>query len=342
MSNPNALPAVTRLQVDDLPPDTRTNLWLELTHDSLGRPNRLPIVIVRGKHPGPVFGITAVIHGNEINGIPVIHRLVQQIDPSRLRGTLVCLPVVNIPAFLSQERMFDDRVDLNHIMPGKDGGSEAQIYAYRFVHRIVHHFDFLIDLHTASFGRSNSLYVRADMTDPVSARMAYLQRPQIILHNTPSDGTLRGAAMEMSIPAITLEIGNPQVFQPSKIASSINGLRRVLAELGMIPKRSVQQSPPPVLCDRSAWLYTDHGGILRVFPEVTDIVEKDEPIARITDIFGNIVREYVAPERGIVVGKSVNPVGPTGARILHLGHIVEEDTHPYLKWEHSTPLSSRR
>ena len=151
--------------------------------------------------------------------------------------------------------------------------------------------------------------------------MAYLQRPRIILHNPPSDHTLRGAADELGIPAITVEIGDPQVFQPRHIKPTLAGVRAVLCHFEMIPKRAHAEGVPPIVCGRSEWLYTDHGGLLEVLPAVASMVAKGELIARQRDVFGDLVQEYFAPFDGVVIGKSVNPVSPTGARIMHLGQI---------------------
>src|SRR5690606_27127160 len=174
-------------------------------------------------------------------------------------------------------------------------------------------FDYLVDLHTASFGRVNSLYVRAEMTHPATAEMAYLQRPQIILHNPPSDGTLRGAADEFGIPAITVEIGNPHQFQPNFIKRALVGLRAALGEVGMVSRRNLAMGGPlPILCEKSRWLYTDHGGLLEVFPEVTQRVTRGEVVARLRNAFGDVLREYRAPYDGVVIGKSNNPTGVSG------------------------------
>ena len=321
---------IDELEPLNLPKGRRTRLQVALIHDGMGRPLRLPVIVARGERDGPVFGITAALHGNEINGIPVVHRLIESIDLRALKGTIVAVLVVNVPAFLNYERTFDDRTDMNHIMPGKPKGNIAQVYAHRFVDRIVDQFDYLIDLHTASFGNINSLYVRADMTDPITAEMAYLQRPQILLHNPPSDHTLRGAAMEMGIPSITIEIGNPQIFQPKQIKASVGGIRRVLCEIGMLARRPVSQAPSPILCSKSSWLYTDHGGLLEVFPNPTDKIEEGEVIARQTTIFGDLICEYRAPEDGVVIGKSANPVGQTGYRILHFGTVVDAGAPPFI------------
>lgn len=320
---------VDTLALDPLPIGHTTQLMIDLVHDGLGRSLRLPVIVARGKHPGPVFGLSAALHGNEINGIPVIHRFFETLDLHALRGTVVGVVVVNVPAFLNNERTFADRTDMNHIMPGKAEGNIAEIYAYRFIERIVRKLDYLIDLHTASFGNINSLYVRADMTDSMTAKMAYLQRPEIILHSRASDHTLRGSAMELGIPSITLEMGDPQVFQPKHIKPALTGVRRVMAEIGMLPKRTVAPGSPPVLCARSQWLYTDRGGLLEVLPKPTDLIQAGEVVAQQRDIFGEVVREYRAPENGIVIGKSVNPVTQTGGRILHWGVVTSAGTPPF-------------
>ena len=318
---------VDRFEPAELPTGRVTRLLVEVAHDALARPIHVPVLAARGSRPGPVFGLTAVIHGNELNGIPVIQRLFARLDPSVLRGTVAAVVVVNVPGYLNHERSFLGGWDLNHAFPGHDRGNAASVYAHRLLDRVVSRFDLLIDLHTASFGRVNSLYVRAAMTDAEPAPMAYLQRPQIIVHNPPSDHTLRGAAAERGIPAITLEIGNPQRFQREPVKRSLTGLRSVLAHHRMVRRRAVVPGPPPVLCERSYWIYTDHGGLLEVFPGVTDQVAEGDEIARLTNPFGDVIATYRSPEAGIVVGRSVNPVGQTGARVLHLGvPAVDGDT----------------
>lgn len=165
-------------------------------------------------------------------------------------------------------------VDLNRIFPGVANGNCSQQYAYRFLHRIVAQFEYLVDLHTASRGRINSLYVRADMQDHVIARMATLQHPQIILHNPKSaaDGTLRSAAMALGIKAITVEIGNPLIFQKRYIRHALAGVTQIMSYLKMIPDQKEEAPPhPPTICTKSYWIYTDIGGVLFTLPEVSFI-----------------------------------------------------------------------
>lgn len=321
---------VDALNIESLPLESKTRLVVDLIHDGMGRAMRVPVIVVRGRREGPVFGLTAALHGNELNGIPVAHRLVDALDPAQLRGSVVVVPVVNIPGLLANEREYRESMDLNHVMPGRPDGNEAQVYAYRFIERVVRHFDYLVDMHTASFGRENTLYVRADLSDEMTARMAVLQRPSIILHNPPSDRTLRGTASARGIPAITVEIGNPHIFQHKHIRRALTGIRAVLAELKMVAKRPLALGAIPVICSESRWIYTDSGGLLEVHPELGEVVETNAPLAMQLDAFGDVVREYRAPVRGVIIGKSINPVAPTGARIAHLGTIATDEQFPHV------------
>ena len=317
--NDNTIPVIDELVVKDAPHGAISRYWLHIVTDGIGLPIYIPILVARGTSPGAIIGITAAVHGNELNGIPVIQRLFKEVNLSELKGTIVGIPVINVPSLLRKKRRFIDGTDLNHIMPGKPEGNVSQVYAWRIVHRIIREFEYLVDLHTASNGRINSYYIRADMADEMVRKMALLQNAQIIVHNPPSDGTLRGAADEMGIPAITLEVGNPNTFQKGMIRDSLTGIHNLMSYLGMTEEELEEASEETVICKKSYWIYTDTGGIMNVHPNVTDRVKKGEKIATIRNVFGDIVKEYTSPADGIVIGKSVSPINQTGGRILHLG-----------------------
>ena len=321
MNTNSDVPMILDFNIEDTPRGTRKHYWLKIISDGFSNPICIPVMVMRGLKDGPVLGVTAAVHGNELNGISVIQRLFNEVEVDELSGTIVGVPVVNVPAFVRKKRRFNDGVDINHIMPGKKDGNISQVYAYRFINRLVRHIDYLLDLHTASTGRINSYYIRADMDKPDVRKMAQLQNADIIVHNPPSDGTLRGAADDMGIPAITLEVGNPSTFQKKLIRSGVDGVHNVLCDLGMVDDEIITTEKNTVLCDRSIWIYTDTGGLLTIPVDLRQIVKKGDLIASLRDIFGNKVKEYFAPEDGIVIGKSVSPVNQTGGRILHLGII---------------------
>lgn len=313
------IPTILSLAEIDQPVATIRRYWLRIISDGLGEPVRVPILVARGTHEGPTLGVTAAVHGDELNGIRVIQRLFGDLDVAELSGTIIGVLVVNIPAFLRQTRVYTDGADLNHVMPGKEDGRASEVYAFRLIDRIIRHFDYLLDLHTASRGRVNSYYVRADMSSEVTRQMAILQNPQLIVHNPPNDSTLRGSADALDIPAVTLEVGNPGVYQKKLIRSGIEGVHNALSYLKMTQDDIIAPASPPIICKRSYWIYTHTGGLLTVEVDLLQSVKKGDLIASQRDVFGTLKEQYLAPEDGVVIGKSTMPVNRSGGRVLHLG-----------------------
>lgn len=301
-------------------------LHIQISDNSLGVPWKVPLVIIRGAEKGPTLGLTAALHGNELNGISTIFKLIDEIDPQKLRGTLVLVPVSNIPGYLMNQRYFSDNVDLNRIMPGKSSGSTSHIYAHFFIKKIVSQFDYLLDLHTASHGRVNSLYIRADIETEETRTLAFLQNPQIIVKKYDEEGTLRAWANENGIPAITIEIGNPNAFQHSLIDETLEGILNTLRYFQMIDGEVKDMLGDAILCDNSYWIYSTKGGIIDVFPQLTDKVVKGQTIAKVYDVFGQVREEVKADRSGVVIGKNIRPNCDAGTRVLHLGvNLMEPD-----------------
>lgn len=313
------IPVIHVFDPKQCPRGTVGKYWLSVASDGFGELINIPLMVARGKNDGPVVGITAAIHGNELNGIPVIQRLFRDIDPDRLHGTIVGALTLNVPGLMLGQRQFNDGIDLNRIAPGRPDGNRSEIYIHRLVERLLPPIDYLIDLHTASAGRINSWYIRADMDRPATARMARLQNPDIILNNAAGDGTFRGTASSMGIDAITLELRDPHVFQKDVIADALQGVWRVLADLDMIERPHGYSVEQTVMCPDSYWMYCDDGGILTIRAQLGASLRAGEVIAELSDVFGRLKKTYQAEEDGIVIGKSVDPIAQTGSRILHLG-----------------------
>ncbi len=317
-------PIIDELNLNNFPSGKINKVRINLMTNGMGEFYKIPVIIIKGKQTGPVLGMTAAVHGNELNGITIIHRLIKEINIQKLKGTIVAVPVVNIPAFLNNTRYFIDGSDLNRQFPGKAEGTGGQVYTFKVMQKIISKLNYLIDLHTASFGRINSIYVRANIKSDITAKMAYLQRPQIIVHNYGQDGTLRSAAGDVGVNAITVEVGNPSRFQKSLIKPSIIGIYNVLSHFKMLPRLEKLPKHKPIVCSKSYWLYSDLGGLLEVYPENVSILNKGDVIAKIKNVFGETLKEFVVPEGPcVIVGKSTNPVCFTGGRIVHIGIIDE-------------------
>lgn len=323
------IPHVERIDLANVPAGQISKYWLDMLDNSFGQPISIPIIIAKGNTDGPVLGMTAAIHGDELNGIPVIQSVFQSLDPAQLRGTVIAIPGLNAVGLQLNQRDYIDDVDLNRIFPGSPTGDVSQQYAWQIRQKVLPLFDYLVDMHTASFGNLNTMYVRADWNNDTLRQMALLQGCDIAVDNPgiPSAGasasakTMRAEAVLMGIPTITVEYGNPQVYQTDMIDRGVAGIFRLLDWLDMQAFTFETAAPEPVLCKKSYWLYTDAGGLLEMHVELNDVVEKGTLVATLKNPFGDIIRQYVAPERGIVVGRSANPVAMSGGRIIHLGII---------------------
>jgi predicted deacylase len=306
------------IDLGEFPAATRSDLFVHIFESATGQPVLLPVVVARGAADGPVVGITATVHGNELNGIRIIHNLLDDLDLGRLRGSLVCAPIVNVPGFNLQQRCFSDGRDLNHCFPGKERGVPAEQYARAIARTLLPPCDYLIDLHTASVGRVNTLYLRADLLNPEVRRLALAMNAQIILHIRGADGTLRHAARKRSIHAVTMEAGVPSVFQGRMAFEGEGGILNALVELGLL-EGSVRLTREAIICHRSAWLRTTTGGLLKTHFGLGDRVQKGQLLAETLDPFGHAMQAYHAPRAGVVIGMAMNPLAVPGTRFCHLG-----------------------
>jgi predicted deacylase len=315
------------LDLEQLAPNTKHRIWLTMIDDGMSHPVAIPVIVVRGQQAEPVLGLIAAIHGNELNGIKVIQEIVEDIDEKKLQGTLIAIPGINAISIPQHRRRYVDEEDLNRNFPGKEKGNRSQQYVWQINHKILDQLDYLIDMHTASFGRENSLYVRAALQNDTIAQMARLQDADIILNSNglPSANeqlvatrTMRAEAMLKGIPCITVEYGNPQVYQPEMIRRGKTGVKNVMSWLKMIDQAIVPVEQP-VMCRKSYWIYVEEGGYLEVVVDLKQRLKKGELIAIMRNPFGDVLHQYYCPEDGIVIGKSSNPINMNGGRIIHLG-----------------------
>lgn len=301
--------------------------WLNMGSNTFGSPLLVPIIVVNGSKSGITFGMTAAIHGNELNGIAVIHQLIASINPAQLTGSIIAIPGLNPVSVALEQREFSDTEDLNRLFPGKADGTISQQFVHKITDRVLPVFDVHLDMHTASFGRTNTFYIRSDLKNDTLHALALLQQADIIVNSTVASAgsnaaglTMRSMAGKIGIPSITVEYGNPQVYQPEMTARGLKGVQNILGWLGMYGNVALSDVPDTaVKCKKSYWLYTNEGGFLEVTVALNESVKKGDEIALVRDAFGIVIARYTAPEDGIVIGKSTNPVNISGGRIVHFG-----------------------
>lgn len=302
------------------PGETR-EIYLKVSESYLSSSIQIPVTVIRGRTSGPTAYVSAAIHGDEINGSDIVRRLIFDIDHDKLSGTLIGIPVVNIPGFLAQSRYLPYHRDLNRFFPGKRRGNNAERIAFRIFQEIVRRCDFGIDLHTASSGRSNLPHVRGDMTHPRVRNLARAFGTSILVNQTGVRGSLRREATEAGIPTIIFEAGESGRFSQKVSLAGLRGVLNVLSEIGMWPAHEKARPPFQVIVKGSEWIRAEKGGILDLAARPGDLIYEGDLIGSILNPFGKTVTQIRAPVTGIIIGVTTAPLTVPGTGIAHVARL---------------------
>ena len=302
----------------EVPPSTTTRLsWApEQSFEMISTPT--PVLIAHGVNPGPVLCLTAALHGDELNGIEVVRRVLYNIDPTELSGTVIGVPIVNLQGFRRSSRYLVDRRDLNRYFPGNPNGSSASRLAHSFFTQVISHCDALVDLHTGSFYRTNIPQLRADISNPAVVKLTQGFGATMVLQSAGAEGTLRRAAVEAGIPAVTLEAGESMRLQERSVAHGVKGIHTLMDHMGMVKRFSLWGDPEPVYY-QSVWVRAERGGILFSSVALGDKVDQGELLGEVRDPITNRKTKIVSPHDGRVIGMAVNQVVQPGFAAFHVG-----------------------
>ena len=307
----------------DVEPGTAHRLSWSATELFEGVPVSTPVLVINGAFPGPTLCLTAAVHGDELNGIEMVRRVMHDLDPANLSGAVIGIPIVNVQGFRRGSRYLPDRRDLNRYFPGNPNGSAAARIAYSFFTNVVSHCDALVDLHTGSFERANLPQIRADLRNPDVMTLTQGFGSMVILHSAPAIGTLRHAATRAGIPAVTLEAGGPSQLELNEVKLGVKGIETLVNTLGMVKKRRLWGEPEPVYY-RSSWVRANNGGILLADVSLGSTVRKGDLLGTITDPMNNARTELRSPYSGRIIGMARNQVVMPGFAAFHVGIQTDE------------------
>lgn len=294
----------------------------------------LPIEVVHGAKPGPRLWLSAAVHGDELNGVEIIRRVLEKIEIEKLRGAIIAAPVVNAFGFINQSRYLPDRRDLNRSFPGSKSGSLASRLAHLFLKEVVSGSTHGIDLHTAANHRTNLPQIRANLQDAETLRIAKAFSPPIIIDASDRSGSLREAASRRGIPVLLFEGGEPLRFNPDVIRAGVSGVLRVMDELGMRKMKRTVRRAEPIHARTTTWVRARRGGILRLEVAIGDWVHRKQEVGVIADTFGSDPVKVVAPDDGLIIGHTLNPLVHQGDSIMHVAVDIErpvEMEHPDMR-----------
>ena len=287
-------------------------------------PMDLHAEVLHGVKPGPTLLVCAAIHGDELNGVEVCRRLMSEIDPLKLTGTVIIVPVVNVFGFIQQSRYLPDRRDLNRCFPGSERGALGARLAWLFNESLVQNATHIIDLHTGAIHRDNLPQVRVDTTNSDALAMAEAFGSPVILHSRERDGSLRGLASELGIPLILYEAGEALRFDYTAIKAGVIGVLNVMKALKMLKGRRSRKNVKSVVAKRSAWIRNEYDGLVIPRIELGNTISKGQIIAHIVNPHGEELHPIKSPLNGIVIGISKIPVANEGEALFNVAQFDDD------------------
>lgn len=304
----------------EVAPGERRLVNLHLTRLYTSSDVVIPVHVVHGRRPGPRLFVSAAVHGDEINGVEAIRRLLKLRLLDGLKGTLVAIPVVNVHGFLAKNRYTPDRRDLNRSFPGLSKGSLAGRVAKAFMSEVVARCTHGIDLHTGSNHRTNLPHVRANLEDPETRALAEAFGAPVLIDAKVRDGSLRQAALEHGIPMLLFEGGEALRFDRIVTQAAVGGVLGVMAALGMVTSRR-RRAPEPFVANSTRWIRAPESGLLISDLEVGAAVEPGQELGFVSDPYGLRSVPVLANKPGIVIGRLKLPLVNEGDALFHIAHL---------------------
>jgi len=288
-------------------------------------PVSIPVHVICGKKPGPRVFVCAAIHGDEINGVEIIRRLLKQKILNKLRGDLIAIPVVNVHGFISHSRYLPDRRDLNRTFPGSATGSLAARLAYSFMTEIVNQCTHGIDLHTGALHRDNLPQIRINLDDEETVALAEDFGVPVILNSDLRDKSLREAAVERGIKLLLYEAGEALRFNEVAIKAGVHGIINILRSLEMLPQKKRPVVHKPYIARASHWIRAPMSGVFITRVRLGDVTQKGAVLGIITEPLGENECEVVCPYEGIIIGLNNLPLANEGDALIHIARFGNVD-----------------
>ena len=280
----------------------------------------VPIIVERSTKPGPVVLITGGIHGDEINGVEIVRQTIAKGMNKPAKGTIICIPVVNVFGFLNMQREFPDGRDLNRMFPGSKTGPLASKVAYQFTEEILPIADYCLDFHTGGSSRFNAAQIRIDKGDEELLNLAHIFNAPFIVYSKTISKSYRKSCMKLGKPVLLFEGGKSSDSNKEIAKIGVEGIQRILSHLGMlredfnVPKANHNS----IIIEDSTWMRAKYSGLLHVKIPIGKKVEKGEYIAILTDPYGSFRHKVKATQTGYIINVNQSPIVYQGDAIFHI------------------------
>ena len=286
----------------------------------------VPVIIERSKKPGPTVLITAGIHGDEVNGVEIVRQIIAKGINKPKRGTIICIPVINVFGFIHMDRLFPDGRDLNRVFPGSKDGSLASRVAHQLMTKVVPHADLILDFHTGGADRFNAAQVRVVKNEVVLDELAETFGAPFIFYSKNLGNSFRNSAYRKGIPMLLFEGGKSFNIHNTITNTGVNGAKRVLSHLEMLrsPFKVSKPKKEAVKILESKWLRASYSGMFKPTISINSRVEKGEVLGNITDPYGSFNHFIKAPNSGYIFNINQSPLVYQGDAIFHISTKLED------------------
>ena len=318
---------ILRILGNEVPLGTSTTINFNIAKLYTSTKVEIPIIIERSKKPGPTVLITAGIHGDEINGVEVVRQIIAKKINKPDRGSIICIPVLNVFGFLNMDRFFPDGRDLNRVFPGTKNGSLASRFAYQFVNEILPSVDFCLDFHTGGASRFNAPHIRVDQKNERLVAFAKVFNAPFILYSKNLEGSYRSTCAKKGIDILLFEGGKSQNSSKDIAVEGVKGVMRILNHLEMLkPTFEVPEAhAESIVINKSFWIRAKYSGLLHIKIPICKHVEKGEILATITDPYGKMRHVVKASNDGYVINVNEAPIVYKGDAIFRITKALEDE-----------------
>ena len=304
------VPVISELDITDLPSGKMHRFFFQGASDGIGQHFYVPVIVAKGAKDGPELVLNSGIHGDEVNGIRAIQKVMASLDPTTMSGSVVAVTGANPNAMNRMTREWKTHTsggasdNLNRLFPGKQDGSAPHQHAWLLWNKLWQgEVDYVLDFHSQATGHDSQFFIYADYSDPRIQHIAELYPADQIKKDPGEEGSLETAWVKEKTPAITLEIGGPRSFNQEMIDRAVEGTRNVMIDLKMMPGEigRTAKSMNALISDTTVSVRSEQGGYHEVLVAPGDAVKEGQVVAKGLNIFGDTIKEYTAPVAGVVL-----------------------------------------
>lgn len=289
---------------------------------------KIPIIVERSKLDGPTVLFTACLHGDEINGTEIVRQLIVQKINKPKRGTIICIPIINIFGFINKTREFPDGRDLNRVFPGSKTGSLASRFAYYILKDIIPHVDYAIDFHAGGASRFNAPQIRIVPENPELKELSDVFNAPFTLYSKNISGSFRNSCDRLGVKMLLFEGGKSLDINEEVTNDAIEGTKRFLDHLDMLnPRKKANiKSKKPIYIEKSNWVRAKYSGMFHGMVKIGSFIKKGDLIATISDPYGKVEHKMKAPHDGYVINVNDAPIVYQGDAIFHVSTHLESES----------------